>query len=164
MSHTVFLSIGSNIGNTVENCSKALEAIAKQEDIKIIKTSSFYRTEPWCNIEQDWFTNCVVKIETPLPPIHLFKNLQQIEMALGKNNAPKGYPRIIDVDVLFFGNMTMQESVLTIPHPLLCKRAFVLIPFLEVEPLFIHPTLNKTIMELSTELEDKKGVVRLKGI
>ncbi|MBI5892047.1 MAG: 2-amino-4-hydroxy-6-hydroxymethyldihydropteridine diphosphokinase [Deltaproteobacteria bacterium] len=164
MSHTVFLSIGSNIGNAVENCNMALELIAKREGIKILKTSSFYRTEPWGGIEQEWFVNCVTKIETSLSVSKLFKNLQQIEMDLGRKNTSKGYPRVIDIDMLFFDSRVIEGGNLIIPHPLLHKRAFVLIPFREIEPLFIHPVLSKTINQLRIELKDAKQVIRLEGV
>lgn len=168
MPHTVFLSIGSNIGDTVKNCQMAMDLIERHEDIKIIKISSFYRTEPWGDIEQEWFVNCVARIETSSSAVHLLKRLQKIEDDLGRKRPPygsaKGCPRVIDIDILFFNNMVIEKDDLVIPHPLLHKRAFVLIPFLEIEPLFIHPVLNKTINQLKIELKDEKQVVRLENI
>lgn len=168
MPHTVFLSIGSNIGDTVKNCQMALDLIERREDIKTIKISSFYRTEPWGDIEQKWFVNCVARIETSSSPVQLFKRLQKIEYDLGRKRSPydsaKGCPRVIDIDILFFNNMVIEKDDLVIPHSLLHKRAFVLIPFMEIEPLFIHPVLNKTINQLRLELKDEKQVIRLENI
>ncbi|MEK7828704.1 MAG: 2-amino-4-hydroxy-6-hydroxymethyldihydropteridine diphosphokinase [Deltaproteobacteria bacterium] len=161
MSHTVFISIGSNIGDRLENCKKAIKTLADNENIRLIKMSSFYETEPWGEIEQDWFVNCVVKIETSLDVKALFALLQDIEKGLGRNRGKKGGPRIIDLDILFFNRDITEIKEIIIPHPLLHKRRFVLTPASEIAPDFIHPVLKKRVDDLLKDLDDNKKVIRL---
>ncbi|MBI5681777.1 MAG: 2-amino-4-hydroxy-6-hydroxymethyldihydropteridine diphosphokinase [Deltaproteobacteria bacterium] len=161
MMHTAFLSIGSNIGDSVKNCQNTIKSIAGHEEMEVIRVSSFYSTEPWGDIEQEWFTNCVVKIKTSLHAFQLLRHLQQIERDLGREEFAKGLPRVIDIDILFFDNAVIGETILTIPHPHLHKRAFVLVPLMETDPLHIHPVIKKNIRELNQELEDRKKVIRI---
>ncbi|HKZ46214.1 MAG TPA: 2-amino-4-hydroxy-6-hydroxymethyldihydropteridine diphosphokinase [Thermodesulfobacteriota bacterium] len=161
MSHTVFISIGSNIGGRLGNCRKAIERIVDSKNIKLVKMSSFYETEPWGEIEQDWFINCVVKIETSLDAKALLALLQDIEKGLGRNRIKKGGPRVIDLDILFFNRDITEIKEIIIPHPLLHKRRFVLTPASEIAPDFIHPVLKKRVADLLRELDDNKKVIRL---
>ena len=161
MSHTVFISIGSNIGDRLENCKKAIKGLSDNENIRLIKMSSFYETEPWGEIEQDWFVNCVVKIETSLDVKALFALFQDIEKGLGRNREKKGGPRIIDLDILFFNRDITEIKEIIIPHQLLHKRRFVLTPASEIAPDFIHPVLKKRVADLLRELDDSKKVIRL---
>ncbi|MEK6599732.1 MAG: 2-amino-4-hydroxy-6-hydroxymethyldihydropteridine diphosphokinase [Deltaproteobacteria bacterium] len=161
MSHTAFISIGSNIGDRLENCKKAIKSLSDNENIRLIKMSSFYETEPWGEIEQDWFINCVVKIETALDAKALFALLQDIEKGLGRNRIKKGGPRVIDLDILFFNRDVTEIKEIIIPHPLLHKRRFVLTPASEIAPDFIHPVLKKRVADLLRGLDDNKKVIRL---
>ena len=161
MSHTVFISIGSNIGDRLENCKKAIKGLSDNENTRLIKMSSFYETEPWGEIEQDWFVNCVVKIETSLDVKALFALFQDIEKGLGRNREKKGGPRIIDLDILFFNRDITEIKEIIIPHQLLHKRRFVLTPASEIAPDFIHPVLKKRVADLLRELDDSKKVIRL---
>ena len=161
MSHTAFISIGSNIGDRLGNCKKAIKGLADNENIRLIKLSSFYETEPWGEIEQDWFINCVVNIETSLDAKALLALLQDIEKGLGRNRIKKGGPRVIDLDILFFNRDITEIKEIIIPHPLLHKRRFVLTPASEIAPDFIHPVLKKRVADLLRELDDNKKVIRL---
>src|SRR3989338_4376010 len=161
MSHTVFISIGSNIGDRLGNCKKAIKTFAQDKGIKLIRASSFYETEPWGEIEQDWFINCVVNIETSLDAKALLALLQDIEKGLGRNRIKKGGPRVIDLDILFFNRDITEIKEIIIPHPLLHKRRFVLTPASEIAPDFIHPVLKKRVADLLRGLDDNKKVVRL---
>ncbi len=161
MSHTAFISIGSNIGDKLENCRKAIERIVDGKSVKLVKMSSFYETEPWGEIEQDWFINCVVKIKTSLDAGTLLALLQNVEKGLGRNRIKKGGPRVIDLDILFFNRDITETKKVIIPHPLLHTRRFVLMPFNEIAPDFIHPVLRKKTADLLRESGDSKKVIRL---
>ncbi|MBI5047933.1 MAG: 2-amino-4-hydroxy-6-hydroxymethyldihydropteridine diphosphokinase [Deltaproteobacteria bacterium] len=158
MSHTVFISIGSNIGDRIKNCKNAIDNLAHSKGIKLIKASSFYETEPWGDIEQDWFINCVVQIETTFDAESLLVLLQNIEMGLGRERVKKGGPRVIDFDILFLNSETIKTENLIIPHPLLHKRRFVMMPLNEIAPGFVHPVLKKTVADLLKETDDNKMV------
>ncbi|MBI3756161.1 MAG: 2-amino-4-hydroxy-6-hydroxymethyldihydropteridine diphosphokinase [Deltaproteobacteria bacterium] len=161
--HTAFISIGSNIGDRFENCKKAIASLAGQEGITIVKTSSFYETEPWGEIEQGWFINCVVEIKTELVSKDLLVLLLTIEKEFGRNRAEKGGPRSIDFDIIFFNSEIIKTENLIIPHPLLHKRRFVLMPLSEIAPDVIHPVLKKSAADLLSQVNDDKKVVRCKN-
>ncbi|MBI3398583.1 MAG: 2-amino-4-hydroxy-6-hydroxymethyldihydropteridine diphosphokinase [Deltaproteobacteria bacterium] len=160
---TVFISIGSNIGDRLENCKKAIENLANRKKIEIIKASSFYETEPWGEIEQDWFINCVVHIETTFNAEALLTLLHNIEKGFGRDTAQKGGPRVIDFDILFFNGEIIKTENLIIPHPLLQKRRFVLMPLNEIAPDFIHPVLKRSVADLLDGLDDDKKVICVAG-
>lgn len=161
--HTVFLSIGSNIGDRLQNCKDAIENIADSKEIAIIKKSSFYETEPWGDIEQNWFINCVVEIKTEFDALNLLALLLNIEKRLGRNRVKKGGPRAIDMDILFFNGEIIRTDNLVVPHPFLEQRRFVLTPLSEIAPDFIHPVLKKSAADLLRQADDNKKVVRCKN-
>lgn len=163
ISHTVFLSIGSNVGDKLQNCKDAIENLAGSKKITIIKKSSFYETEPWGEIDQDWFINCVIEIETELNADALLALIQNIEKRFGRNRVKKGGPRVIDFDILFFNGETIKTENLIVPHPFLHKRRFVLMPLSEIAPDFIHPVLKKPAADLLMQVDDNKKVVRCKN-
>ncbi|MBI2541443.1 2-amino-4-hydroxy-6-hydroxymethyldihydropteridine diphosphokinase [Candidatus Woesearchaeota archaeon] len=150
----VFVGIGSNIGHKEENIRKAVDLI--KEKCKILKKSSLYETEPVGYREQDWFLNCAIEIETKLEPLELLEFLQSIEKKMGRIKKIKNGPRIIDMDILFYDNLFINEKNLIIPHPRLHERLFVLEPLKEIAPYFVHPVLNRKIKELYKELTDLK--------
>ena len=156
--HTAFISIGSNIGNRLDNCKKAIKDLADGEEVKLIKTSSFYETEPWGEIEQGWFINCVIEIETVLDAYRLFSVIRKVEEGFKRKRVKKGGPRIIDLDVLFFDREIINTEGLTIPHPLLHKRRFVLMPLNEIAPDLVHPVFKKSVADLLKALDDNKKV------
>jgi len=149
----VFLGLGSNIGNKKENLLTAIDIL--QNGGSIEKESSIYDTKPVGYADQDNFLNMVVEFNTEMNANDLLIFLQGIEERLGKKIEFKNGPRTIDIDILFFNNELIEEEVLTIPHKDIEERAFVLIPLNEIAPELIHPKLNKTINELTNNMEDK---------
>ena len=158
MSHTAFISIGSNLGTPKENCIEAIDIISSNSDIKTISKSSFYQTAPVGNTEQDWFINSVIKISTQLSPDILLSVLLKIESQMGRIRKEKWGPRIIDLDLLFYDNLIIKQKDLTLPHPEIQKRNFVLQPLNEIEGNFIHPSINKSINTLLKESKDNSVV------
>lgn len=156
--NTAFICIGSNLGDKVENCRRAIRGLTGQEGIRVVKVSSLYHTEPWGDIEQDWFINCVAQIETSLDAYNLLKTARRIEGLLGRRRGDKGGPRIIDLDILLYNGIVLETDDIVIPHPLLHRRRFVLTPLAEMVPDLMHPVLKKTIMELLNGLDDAKKV------
>ena len=159
-----FISIGSNIGEKLQNCLRAISLLDNLKGCKVIKKSSFYKTEPVGYKEQDWFINCAVLIDTKLDPYELLDRLQQIEILMGREKSFKWGPRLIDLDLLLYEDIIMDEEKLTIPHPLMHKRRFVLIPISELAPDLIHPVLNKPVIEILRSLpEDGQSVILVKS-
>lgn len=143
---TVYLGLGSNLGDRFANLSLALEKIKHLG--RIIKKSHVYETEPWGFKEQPAFLNQVIIIHTNLKPEELLTNLKIIERDMGRIKTIKNGPRIIDIDILFFDNLILRTDLLTIPHPHILQRAFVLVPLNEIAPQLVHPLENKKIHEL----------------
>ena len=142
----VFLSLGSNIGEREEHIRKTLILLANMCTVR--RTSLLYLTEPVGCTEQDWFLNCVVEVETDVDSKKLLSSIKSIERKLGRKKTVKNGPRIIDIDILFYGDCVVNTKNLIIPHPLLQERLFVLQPMMDLNPSFVHPVLKKTIQEL----------------
>ena len=157
----VYLSLGSNIGDRVGYLQQATSLLNAMPEINVIATSSFYESEPWRMNSENWFVNAVVQISTTLPPDNLLSECQRIEAQLGRKREPqKEYQdRTIDIDILFYDNLILHNDNLTIPHPYFHKRAFVMVPMLEIAQDFTHPLLNKTVMQLYEELENPEMVL-----
>ena len=153
-----YLSLGSNLGNREANLR---DAIARLDAVGTVSTiSSFYETEPVDFLDQPWFLNCVVLLETDLPPQTLLRRLLEIERSLGRERLqPKG-PRLIDIDILLFGDEIIHEPGLTIPHPALHQRRFVLEPLAQIAPGVVHPELKKTSRELLAALSERGQKVK----
>jgi len=149
--HRVFLSIGSNIGEKEKNCLEAI-AILKKSGLIIKKTSSVYITEPWGLKNQPDFANMAVEAFTELEPLELLCLLKKIEKNMGRKPTVKYGPRIIDIDIIFYDALVYKSEKLTIPHPLMHERYFVLKPLSEIAPDFVHPVLNLTVKELLDNL------------
>ena len=155
----VYLSLGSNIGDRLANLRAAIDALGAA-GIHVKKISSVYETEPVDYLEQSWFYNCVVEADTNLDPLALLRSLQAIESAMGsKKEIPKG-PRLIDLDVLFYGSETIATHELEVPHPRLHHRRFVLAPLAEIAPELCHPLLHTTAAELLARVSDHSEVRR----
>ena len=157
----VFLSLGSNMGNKSNNISQAVSMMSISDKIKVVKTSSFYETEPWGNKNQDWFVNAAIAIDCELSPMELLEYCQNIEAKIGRirNEGEKWGQRAIDIDILMYDNLIISNgTTLNVPHPLMHLRAFVLVPMLEVKADLIHPVFNKTISQLYDELENPEDV------
>ena len=154
---TVYLSLGSNLGNRLENLRRACQALA-QKGIQLRRISSVYETEPVDFAEQDWFLNCVVEAETTLPPLALLQEVQQVEGELGRQREqPKG-PRTLDIDILLYGDLVLPSGALMLPHPRMLERRFVLEPLREIAPSLRLPMSSKTVEEAFRELRDTSQV------
>lgn len=147
---TAYIALGSNLGNREENLKTAIEKIKKIVQIKEI--SSIYETEPEGYKNQGLFLNMAIEIKTSLGPQELLSNLQEIENEMGRTREIKNGPRTIDLDIIFYEDKIIEEQNLKIPHPLMHKRNFVLLPMNEIAPEFIHPILKKSIKTLKNEL------------
>ena len=156
----VYLSLGSNSGNRFRLIEQAINFVGMCENVKLLQTSALYETEPWGVKDQNWFLNIIAKIQTTLSAQDLLLKLQNVEKTLGRNrdNERRWGERPIDIDIIFYGNECINTEILSVPHPRMQERAFVLVPFLEIEPDFVHPVLKKTISELYDDLEDVEEV------
>ncbi len=156
-----YIGIGSNLGNSLRNCKNSVDLISRIRGVELSAVSSFYRTEPVGNVSQNYFINAVVEIKTILSPADLFESLQAIENNMGREREIKGGPRIIDLDLLFYGQNVICESDLKIPHPEIHKRRFVLEPLLEIASYFIHPSFGISVRGLKDRLQDDKIVEKI---
>jgi 2-amino-4-hydroxy-6-hydroxymethyldihydropteridine diphosphokinase len=157
----VYLSLGSNVGNREQNLAHAIERLAPLGDV--VSVSSFYETEPVDFADQPWFLNCAVVLETEKMPEQFLSAALRIEKKMGRDREtaqPKG-PRTIDIDILLFGKAVIDTPALTIPHPALHERRFVLEPLAEIAPDVRHPIIKKTIRELRDALPSGPAVRRL---
>jgi 2-amino-4-hydroxy-6-hydroxymethyldihydropteridine diphosphokinase len=146
MAETVYLLLGSNIGDRERNLQHAVEKLRALEGFEIVATSAIYLTEPvGVKGVQPAFLNQVVKAEYEFRPLELLHSLERIEIEVGRTDKGNLQPRIIDCDILLFGNQKIQEPALTIPHPRLLERAFALIPLVEIDPHLLHPVTRKPI-------------------
>jgi 2-amino-4-hydroxy-6-hydroxymethyldihydropteridine diphosphokinase len=144
---TVYLGIGSNLGDRHKNCLRAV-GLLKQRGILVTKQSSVHETEPWGLSEQPAFLNMAVELETGLGPIELLALLKKIEKDMGRQETVKWGPRIIDLDILLYDDITLNTEALVIPHPFMHEREFVLGPLAELAEELIHPVLKIKIGDL----------------
>ena len=155
----VYLSLGSNIGDRVGYLQQATLLLKAIPEISVISTSSFYESEPWKMDSENWFVNAVVQISTTLSPEKLLDECMRIEAQLGRKRTRGYQDRTIDIDILFYDDLVIHTEALTIPHPHFHKRAFVMVPMLEIAQDFVHPLFKKTVMQLYEELENPEMVL-----
>ena len=151
--HTTYLSLGSNLGDRADNLRRAIEQIAASVGA-VTMQSPIYQTQSWGYSDDDYL-NKTIACETALTPLQLLQTINAIESQMGRIRSGNGYEaRPIDIDILFYDNETIDTPTLTIPHPKIALRRFVLQPTADIAPDFVHPTLNKTIRQLLDECED----------
>ena len=157
---TVYLSLGSNIGDRAKNLHAAIAALIGA-GVRVTKVSSFYETEPVDLREQPWFLNCVVEGETEVPAAQLLKKLREIESRMGSKKLVAKGPRVIDLDILLYGQETIDTPELQVPHPRMHLRRFVLVPLAEIAPELRHPAWSGTAEDLLARTPDQSEVRRL---
>jgi 2-amino-4-hydroxy-6-hydroxymethyldihydropteridine diphosphokinase len=160
MNNSIFILLGSNLGDRPTNLALARQEISRLIG-KIITTSSVYKTAPWGNTNQPDFYNQVIEISSLLHPGQLLDGILEIETTMGRQRAVKWGPRIIDIDILLWGSRVIKSQSLTIPHPDLPHRRFTLLPLSEIAPNFIHPGERKTILTLLAACTDKLEVEKI---
>ena len=151
------------MGVPAKNCLEAIRKISLSVAIRVLRGSSLYRTEPVGNRDQAWFVNCVIEVRTSLGPRDLLNVLQGIEIEMGREREEKWGPRVIDLDILFYGQAVIREDDLQIPHPELHKRRFVLVPLNEVAPYTIHPAFGISVKGLLDRLQDPGRVEKIEA-
>ena len=156
--HKVFFSIGGNLGNRPVNLATAIEEITKKVG-PILSVSAIYETEAWGVENQPDFLNQVLVVATELSAMETLETVLDIELEMGRVREQKWYTRIIDIDLLFFDNQIIDSKKLTIPHPFIAKRNFVLAPLAEIASDFIHPILQKSMKELYEKSSDPLEVI-----
>lgn len=164
MLHIAYIGIGSNLGDREGNIKRGLSLLEENLHIQITDSSSFYNTEPVGYKDQDDFLNGVIKISTTLEAHDLMKSLHSIEQLINLQPRVKWGPRWIDLDMLFYDNLTIEEDNLIIPHPRLHERGFVLMPLVEIAPDLIHPRFKLTVKELLDRIEDRNRVIKYSKI
>jgi len=147
MEHTVYLSLGSNLGDRAANLKQAIASLPPQMEVKA--KSKIYETPPWGYTEQDKFLNQVVKVRTYVEPEPLLKHLKRLEIALGRKETFHYGPRLIDMDILFYDDLIVETPLLLIPHRHVHERGFVLLPMMDIAPDLIHPVRKKSVREMA---------------
>jgi len=158
MAHTVFIALGSNLGDRLANLQAATAAL--RPDIRPNRCSSIYETPPWGYLQQPKFFNQVISAETELEPLGVMGRLKSIEVQLGRKETFRYGPRVIDLDILFFDDLVIDSPPLVIPHPRMQERAFVLLPLAELAAELRHPIFDCTVSEMLSKV-DVSGIVRV---
>lgn len=156
--HIAYLSVGSNMGNREELLQKAISLLGEYPEIFIESVSSIYETDPVGFTDQPVFLNLALKLKTTLSPHELLSKMQEVEAKLDRKRLQKWGPRTIDLDILLYNSVSIQTEVLTIPHPRMLERAFVLIPLSEIAPDDVFPEKSISLHHVLCEQRDKEGV------
>ncbi len=157
---TIYLGLGSNIGSKIENIIVAVDKLKSNSEITFVALSSFYETEPREYLNQDNFINAVVKLQTTFSAIELYKIIKNIETEMGRKTTFQNGPRLIDIDILLYGDKIINTNEVLIPHARISERKFVLIPFAEIDNSVIIPGIQKSILQLLKSCNDS-GVVQI---
>ncbi len=156
-----YIGLGSNLGRREENLVRAISLLSSSPGIRVLRRASLYETEPVGVEDQPWFLNTVVEVETSLSPRGLLCRLKEIERELGREERGRWGPREIDLDLLLYGDLIIEEDGLILPHPELHRRRFVLEPLGELAPELVHPRLKRPLRDLLADLDERKKVIRL---
>jgi 2-amino-4-hydroxy-6-hydroxymethyldihydropteridine diphosphokinase len=156
-----FVGLGSNLGEREALIRQALDELGALPDTTLIRVSSLYDTEPVGEIEQPRFLNAVAMLDTELTARQLLWNLQRIEARLGRTRTQRWGPRTMDLDLLLYGDLVIEEADLRLPHPELGRRGFVLVPLVELDPTLTHPVSGLTVVQLLARLKHKSPVKRI---
>ena len=150
-----YLCLGSNIGDKIGYLQQAVKLLTATGMVTVVRSSAFYETEPWGNKNLDWFVNVVIEVKTKLSPRELLDLCKNTEIQMGRKKATtKEYEaRNIDIDILFYGDLIVDEPDLKIPHEHLHERAFEIVPLLELIPDYEHPKYKKSLLQLHEDLE-----------
>ena len=160
-----FLLLGTNMGNRLQNLQQAIKKIASHsETVRVIKSSCVYETAAWGKLEQDDYLNQAVKIETTLLPEQLLEVTASVETAMGRTRKKIWEPRIIDIDIIFYNQEIIKGKKLTLPHPHLQERRFVLMPLAEIAADFTHPVFKKSVRSLLQECSDPLWVKKYDAV
>lgn len=157
----VYLALGSNLGDRRANIEAALQRL-DANGVKIRQVSSLYRTEPIGYTAQPWFVNCAAEVATDLMPVQLIRRCQAIQRDMGRRPGPRNGPRLIDIDILLYENAVVRSAEVTIPHPRMAERRFVLVPLSEIAAGAEHPVTRQTVREM-LGAAPPAAVVRLSG-
>jgi len=151
----VYLCLGSNTGDRIGYIQQAVKMLTVNGTVTVVRTSALYETEPWGNKDLDWFVNGVIEAKTKLSPRELLDLCKSVERQMGREPSSSGKyeARRIDIDILFYGDMTIDEPDLKIPHEHLHERAFAIVPLLELIPDYEHPKYKKSLLKLHEDLE-----------
>lgn len=158
--YRVFLGLGSNVGEREKFLSRAVARLKKVQSIKLVWASSVYETDAVGKTDQPRFLNAVLEIETALEPRELFAEVKSIEQQVGRTESERWGPREIDIDILLYDGLVFSDDVVTVPHPELERRKFVLVPLKEIAPDLVHPVNGMTMEELVAACKDAGRVVQ----
>jgi 2-amino-4-hydroxy-6-hydroxymethyldihydropteridine diphosphokinase len=151
--HKVYLSIGSNLGDPLQNCWQGLEALCADGQVKLLARSPFYRTQPVDYLDQNWFINAALLVETVLTPLELLDKIRAVQTGMGrKSDAVRYGPRILDLDIIFYDDLVIDTPHLVVPHPRMHKRRFVLHPICDIDPSVVHPVTGLSVREILNQL------------
>ena len=158
MKNIAYLSIGSNMGDRLETFRRAFEILGNNPQIDLLSCSSLYETDPVGYTEQDCFLNAVIKVQTTLNPEELLKTCMDVEQELGRKREKRWGPRTLDLDILLYNHENIESEILSVPHPRMHERGFVIIPLMELTPEIRLPNIDESLSELLEKSSDKKGV------
>jgi len=154
----VYLGLGTNLGDRQENLAQAVKALNAGPELSVLRTSGIYKTAPWGLTGQPDFFNMVAEISTTLTPQQLLERVKGVEREIGRKPGPRLGPRLIDVDILLYGDKVVDEPDLHIPHASLHLRAFALVPLADLAPDSVHPVIGVTIAQLAERVDGLEGV------
>jgi 2-amino-4-hydroxy-6-hydroxymethyldihydropteridine diphosphokinase len=162
--HVAYISVGSNLGDKLANCRRGIAALASEAGVRITAQSRFYKTEPVDFRAQDWFVNAAVRVETTVDPNGLLDRLQAAQRAAGRAADGRRFgPRVLDLDLLMYDRLVLEDPRLVLPHPRMHRRRFVLQPLCDIDPFLVHPLIGKNMQRLLSELtEHGQQVIELR--